>query len=246
MWSDISALPLSTLAVLWLGAFFGGFASGAAGFAFGIVGASIWLHAIDPLYTTVLIVTGGLAIQTGTIWPLRRLLEWRRPIPALIALIVGVPIGVWLLLHTDTRALKLAFGVFLAIYGIYALLAPRLPHVEAGTWADGVVGLLSGIMGGIGGLSGVAPAIWTQLRGWPKDVARAFYQPCIVVAHVATILTLGTVALDRKGLVLFALALPVLLLGAWAGWSVYGRLDENRFRQMFSVLLIVSGLILVL
>jgi len=102
------------------------------------------------------------------------------------------------------------------------------------------------MLGGIGGLSGVAPAIWTQLRGWPKDVARAFYQPCIVVAHVATILTLGTVALDRKGLVLFALALPVLLLGAWAGWSVYGRLDENRFRQMFSVLLIVSGLILVL
>jgi uncharacterized membrane protein YfcA len=44
---------------------------------------------------------------------------------------------------------------------------------------------------------------------------------------------------------LFALALPALLLGAWAGWSVYGRLDEHRFRQMFSVLLIVSGLVLV-
>ena len=53
-------------------------------------------------------------------------------------------------------------------------------------------------------------------------------------------------AFDRKGLVLFVLALPAVLLGAWAGWSVYGRLDENRFRQMFSVLLIVSGLILVL
>jgi uncharacterized membrane protein YfcA len=245
MWSEAASLPVSTLAVLWLGAFFGGFASGAAGFAFGIVGAAIWLHALDPLYTTVLIVTGGLAIQTGTIWPLRRRLDRRRLVPALIALIVGVPIGVWLLVHTDTGSLKFAFGVFLTLYGIYALLAPRLPHVEAGPWADAVVGFLSGIMGGIGGLSGVAPAIWTQLCGWPKDVARAFYQPCIVVAHVATILTLGTVALDGKGLVLFVLALPALLLGAWAGWSVYGRLDENRFRQMFSVLLIVSGLVLV-
>src|SRR6185437_1982940 len=103
-------------------------------------------------------------------------------------------------------------------------LAPRLPHVEAGTWADSVIGFVAGIMGGISGLSGVAPAIWSQVRGWPKDVGRAFYQPCIVVAHVTTLATLGTVALDRKGLILFVLALPVLALGGWVGWSVYGRL----------------------
>ena len=247
MWSEVFAsLSSTTLAVLWGGALLGGFASGAAGFAFGIVAASIWLHALEPLYTTILIVTGGLAMQTGTIWPLRRMLDRRRLIPTLIAVVAGVPIGVWLLVHTNTGALKMAFGIFLALYGVYALLAPRLPHVEIGVWADGLVGLISGVMGGIGGLSGVAPAIWTQLRGWPKDVGRAFYQPCIVVAHVATIVALGTVALDRKGLVLFALALPVLVLGGWAGWSVYGRLDERRFRQMFSVLLIVSGLALVL
>jgi hypothetical protein len=101
-------------------------------------------------------------------------------------------------------------------------------------------------MGGIGGFSGVAPAIWSQVRGWPKDVGRAFYQPCIVVAHIATIATLGAVALDRKGLVLFALALPVLVLGGWVGWTVYGRLDERRFRQMFAVLLIASGLVIIL
>lgn len=247
MWSDvIASLSWQTLAVLWLGAFFGGFASGAAGFAFGIVGASIWLHALDPLYTTVLIVTGGLAMQTGTIWPLRRQLEARRLVPALIAVLIGVPIGVWLLVHTNTGALKFAFGIFLTLYGIYALLAPRLPHLEAGTWADGVVGFISGVMGGIGGFSGVAPAIWAQVRGWPKDAGRAFYQPCIVVAHVATIITLGTVALDLKGLILFALALPLLVLGGWIGWSVYGRLDERRFRQMFAVLLIVSGLVIIL
>jgi uncharacterized membrane protein YfcA len=247
MWSEaVASLSGTTLAVLWLGAFFGGFASGAAGFAYGVVAAAIWLHDIEPLHTTFLVVTGGLAIQTGTIWPLRRRLERRRLVPALIAVVAGVPFGVWLLLHTDTGAMKFSFGIFLALYGLYSLLAPRLPHLEAGTWADGVVGLLSGLMGGIGGLSGIAPAIWTQLRGWPKDTARAFYQPCIVVAHIATIAVLGTVALDRRGLVLFVLALPVLVLGGWAGWSVYGRLDERRFRQMFAVLLIASGLVLVI
>lgn len=246
MWSEtFASLSGTTLAVLWAGAFFGGFASGAAGFAFGIASAAIWLHAIAPVQTTFLIVAGGLTIQAGTIWPLRSVLDLPRIWPFLLAGIVGVPIGVWLLVHIDVGALKPTLGVFLAVYGVYALIAPRLPRVEAGRGAEAVVGLIGGIMGGIGGYSGVAPAIWAQLRGWPKDMARAFYQPFIVVAHVTTLAVLGTVALDRRGLVLFVLALPALALGAWAGWSIYGRLDETRFRQMFSVLLIVSGLILV-
>lgn len=52
-------------------------------------------------------------------------------------------------------------------------------------------------------------------------------------------------ALDRKGLVLSALALPALVLGAWLGWTISGRLDERRFRQVFAALLMISGLLLV-
>lgn len=247
MWSDVFAsLTLPTLAVLWGGGLLGGIAAGAAGFAFGIAASAIWLHAIEPLHATFLIVTGGLAIQAGTIWPLRHSLNMPRLWPSLVAVIAGVPIGVWLLVRLDVHTLKIALGAFLVFYGLYALLAPRLPHIKAGRAADVGVALLSGIMGGLGGYSGVAPAIWSQLRGWPKDVARAFYQPLIVTAHVATITAIGAVALDRKGLVLFALALPALALGAWLGWRLYGHLDEKRFRQVFAALLIASGLMLVL
>lgn len=247
MWSEfLASLPLPTLLVLWTGGFLGGFASGAAGFAFGIVGSAIWLHVIEPVHATFLVAAGGLAIQAGTIWPLRHSLDRRRLGPLLIAGAIGVPIGVWLLVRTDAHSLKFAIGVFLAIYGTYALLAPRLPHVEAGRTADALIGLIGGILGGLGGYSGVLPAIWAQVRGWRKDESRSFYQPFIVMAHVITIALIGTVALDRRGLVLFVVALPALALGAWAGWNVYGRLDERRFRQMFAVLLIVSGLTLVL
>jgi uncharacterized membrane protein YfcA len=44
---------------------------------------------------------------------------------------------------------------------------------------------------------------------------------------------------------LFLLALPALMLGAFIGWRVYGRLDEIRFRQIFAVFLVASGLMLV-
>ena len=169
MWSDIFAsLSATTLVVLWVGGFLGGIASGAAGFAFGIAASAIWLHAIEPIHTAFLVVAGGLTIQSGTIWPLRHALDPRRLWPFLLAGVIGVPIGVWLLVRTDVGTLKVALGVFLAIYGVYALVAPRLPHVEAGRGADAAVGFIAGIMGGLGGYSGVLPAIWAQLRGWPK------------------------------------------------------------------------------
>jgi uncharacterized membrane protein YfcA len=107
------------------------------------------------------------------------------------------------------------------------------------------VGFIAGIMGGLGGYSGVLPAIWTQLRGWSKTEARAFYQPFIVAVHVATIAALGTVALDRKGLVLLGLALPPMALGTLVGWNLYGRLDEKRFRQALAIMLLLSGVLLI-
>ena len=246
MWSDVFAsLSLATLAALWGGALLGGIAAGAAGFAFGIAASAIWLHALEPLHATFLIVAGGLAIQAGTIWPLRHSLDLRRLWPALLAVVAGAPVGVWLLVRSDVHTLKIVLGAFLTIYGLYALLAPRLPQIAAGgRAADTGIALLAGVMGGLGGYSGVAPAIWSQLRGWPKDVARAFYQPLIVTAHIATIAAIGVVALDRQGLVLFVLALPALALGAWLGWTIYGRLDERRFRQVFAALLMLSGLVL--
>lgn len=240
-------LPLQTLVFVWAGAFAGGLASGAAGFAFGIVAAAVWLHVIDPLHTTMLVVSGGMLLQFGTIWPLRHAMEWNRLWPFLIPGAIGIPLGVALLVYIDASALKVALGVFLVIYGAYALLTPRLPVIAAGgRAADATVGFAGGILGGLGGLSGVLPAIWCQLRGWPRDTGRAVYQPFIVMAHVLTLALIGVVALDRRGLLLFAAMLPALVAGGLVGWTIYGKLDERRFRQALAVLLVASGVLLVL
>jgi len=63
---------------------------------------------------------------------------------------------------------------------------------------------------------------------------------------VLTMLSIGAVALDRMGAVLFLIAIPAVLLGSWVGWKIFGLLSELRFRQMLSVLLIGSGLMLIL
>jgi uncharacterized membrane protein YfcA len=248
MFSDpalAATLTLKTLSIVWLGGFVGGVASGAAGFAYGVVATAIWLHAISPLHATLLVVSGGLIIQSSLVFKMRRTLDWPRLAPFLIAGLIGIPVGVALVVKTDQGAIRLGVAVFLVVYGLYAMFAPRLPHMSGGgKAADAAVGFIGGLMGGLAGLSGLAPAIWTQLRGWPKDVARGVYQPFILVAHIVTLLLIGAVALDKVGVVLFLAAAPAIALGGWVGWMIYGKLSERRFQQMFAAMLVVSGLLL--
>lgn len=250
MFSDpalAAALSLKTLSIVWLGGFLGGMASGAAGFAYGIVATSIWLHAISPLHAAMLVVSGGLIIQSSLVYKMRRALDWPRLAPFLIAGLIGIPVGVALVVKGDAGTIRFCIAVLLVVYGLYALLTPRLPHISGGgKVADAAVGFLGGVLGGLGGFSGVLPAIWTQLRGWSKDVSRGIYQPFIVVAHITTLLLIGVVALDRVGIILFLLAVPATLVGGWVGWMIYGKLDEQRFQQVFAGLLVISGLLLLI
>ncbi len=238
-------ISLATLSVLWAGAFVGALVAGGAGFAFAVAASAIWLHAIDPLQTTALIVACGSLLHVTMVWPIRRSIDGPRLAPFLLGALVGVPLGVLVLTHVDAGPLKLALGIGLAAYGLYALLAPRLPQVSSGgRFANAGVGFAGGVLGGLGGYSGVLPTIWTQLRGWPKEMARGVYQPYILFAHLLTLLLVGFVGIEPRSWLLVALALPPLALGAWVGFQIYGRLDERRFKQMLSLLILGSGLLL--
>ncbi len=237
---------MTTFIIVWLGSFFGAVAAGGAGFAFALAAGAIWLHVIEPLQATALVVSCGLVLHLGLIWRLRDAIEWPRLWPFLAGALIGVPIGVFVVAKTDADLMRWTLGLFLAAYGIYALVLPQLPLVKrGGRLADAGVGVVGGMLGGIGGYSGVLPAVWTQLRGWPKDTARGVYQPFILVGHLATFLLVGFLVFDRKMLILLLVALSALPLGAGIGWMIYGRLDDRHFRQVMAAILLVSGLTLV-
>jgi uncharacterized membrane protein YfcA len=186
-------------------------------------------------------------LHLTTLWPLRRHIEFNRLWPFVVSGIVGVPIGVYLLAFTDAGVLKTALAIFLVIFGTYALLAPQLPVIAGGgRTADGAIGFIGGILGGIGGYSGILPTIWTQLRGWSKETARAVYQPYVIIIQGIALAGMFLVAFDRTSLILIVAILPPVLLGTWIGWQLYGRLNDRRFRQALAVLLIVSGVTLVI
>ena len=240
-------ISLDTLGILWLGALLGAITAGASGFAFALAATSIWLHRIDPVHSAVLATGCGVRLHLSTLWPQRKFIEPKRLAPFIAGGLLGVPVGVYLLAYTAPNVLKAALGIFLIAFGAFVLSRPHFHRVErAGRKADAAVGFIGGILGGIGGYSGVLPTIWTQLRGWPKQIARGVYQPYIIVIQTISLVGIVLVTRDTTALVLLIEALPPLLVGTWIGWRIYGRMDERRFRQALAILLMASGAVLVL
>jgi uncharacterized protein len=229
-----------------LATFLGGLTSGLAGFAMGLVVSGIWLHIITPVQTATLIIGYGLLTQGYGIWKLRRALSWRKVAPLIAGGAIGVPIGATLLTYVNPSYLRTGVGVLLVLYSAYGLARPAFRPVRPGVPADVGVGFLNGLLGGLTGLTGIIVTLWCQLRGWPKDVQRTVFQPVNLAA-----IAIGAVSLSIAGAVtaetmkLYLLGLPVLLVGLWTGFRLYGKLDEAAFRKLILLLLLASGLTLV-
>jgi uncharacterized protein len=234
------------LGLFLLAAFLGGLASGLAGFAMGFVVSGIWLHVITPVQTTALIVGYSLLTQGYGVWKLRRALSWWTVAPFVIGGTIGIPFGTMLLTYTDPAYLRGGVGVLLVIYSIYGLAKPAFKPRQVGAAADGSIGFVNGLLGGLTGLPGFIITIWCQMRGWTKDEQRAVFQPVILAAMVVIAISLSvTGAITKDTLQLYMLGLPVLLAGLWLGFKFYGKLDDATFRKVVLLLLLCSGLALI-
>ena len=234
-------LPIFVLAT-----FAGALVAGLSGFAFGLVVASIWLYILNPLQTATLIIAFGLIVQGYSVWKLRRALDWKKLWPFVAGAAFGVPVGVSILTWADPAHMRTGVGAFLVLYSLYALFRPTIPVKAGGAVADAGVGFLNGVLGGITGLAGILVTIWCGLRGWPKDVQRAVFQPVAVATFLMSALWIGAKgAITVDTIKLFLIGLPALFAGTWLGLRLFGRLNEAAFRKVVLVLVLASGAMLI-
>jgi uncharacterized membrane protein YfcA len=233
----------STLGVVVAGAALAGFVQGLSGFAFSMVAMSVWAWALAPQTAAPLAVFGALLGQVASLASVRSGFEFRKIAPLVVGGVVGVPIGVFILHNVDPLRFKLAIGAFLTVYGLYGLLTSA-PHAitSGGTGLDAFAGLIGGVLGGLAGMSGTVPAVWTQLRGWKRDLRRATMQVYNIAMHVTTLTVYSrTGTLDATTLKLFAVAAPAMLIPSFFGTRLYGRFSEKTFTRVVFILLLGSG-----
>jgi uncharacterized protein len=247
LWSEHMDGTTLEIPLFLFATFAGAFVAGLSGFAFGLVAASLWLYILSPLQTATLIVAFGLVVQGYSVWKLRHALDWRKLWPFVAGAAIGVPIGVTLLTWADPHSVRGGVGVLLVLYSLYAFFRPTLkPLTEGGALADAGVGFMNGILGGMTGLAGILVTIWSGLRGWPKDVQRAIFQPVAVTIFLMSGLWLGVKGtITNDTIKFFVMGLPCVFAGTWLGLRLFGRIDEATFRKIVLGLLFISGSVLI-
>jgi uncharacterized protein len=235
-------IGILSLAIFVAATFLAAFVTGISGFAFGLIAAGIWLHVISPVQTAALIVAFGLLAQGTSVWKLRHALNWSRLWPFLLGGALGVPVGVGILEWVNPRHLREGVGAVLVLYSLYSLARPNLPLPATNSVIDAIIGFLNGVLGGATGLAGIIVAVWCGLLAWPKDQQRAVFQPVAVAVFLMSAGWLGAEGAASWDVAqLFVIGLPALACGLWLGLRLYGRLDEQAFRKLILVLLLVSG-----
>jgi hypothetical protein len=243
LWSEHMDGMTLELPLFLFATFAGAFIAGLSGFAFGLVAASLWLYILAPSQSAALIIAFGLLVQGYSVWKLRRALDWRKLWPFVAGAALGVPAGVTLLAWSDPRNVRIAVGVLLVVYSLYAFFRPPLKlATTGGHTGDAIVGFFNGVLGGLTGLAGILVTIWCGLRGWPKDEQRAIFQPVAVAIFLMSAVWLGAKGtVTAETIKFFAIGLPFLFAGTWLGLRLFGRIDESMFRKIVLALLFVSG-----
>src|ERR1700759_2462422 len=255
-WMSIQAPPTSSwgsdtmdglvFTLFALAAFAGGFVSGFSGFAMGLVVSGVWLHVLTPIQTATLIAGYGLLTQGYGIYNLRRVLDVGKTWPLALGTVIGFPVGVAILAWINPAYVRFGVGVLLVVYTIYSLTRPVFAPIKIAAGADIAIGFSNGLLGGLTGLGGVISTISCQLRGWPRDVQRAVFQPVLFVAFVVITIS-QAVAGSTTGdtLALYGLGVPFMVAGLWSGFKLFGKINDETFRKSVLILLLFAGLSLI-
>lgn len=237
---------MDAIYIVALGAAAAGFVQGLSGFAFGMVSMSFWAWVIDPRLAAVLAVFGSLTGQLVAAFTVRRGFSLSLLWPFVLGGLAGIPVGVALLPRLDMEGFKLVLGTLLVLWCPAMLMARNLPRItRGGRAADAGVGLVGGVMGGLGGFTGVVPTLWCTLRGYDKDTQRTVIQNfnlSMLAVTMGTYLAGGIVTRDM--LPYFAVVAPAMLVPSLLGARLYTGISEAAFRRVVLGLLTASGVAL--
>ena len=235
-----------TILVLVLGAAVGGFINGLAGTGTALFALGFYLVVLDPITAVAIVALMSVLVGMQGLWIVRAEIFARPGRLARFVLpgLLGVPIGLSLLKIIDAGTLRVAIAAFLIIYGGYFGFRAALPSFSGRTpWIDSLVGFAGGVLGGAAAISGAIPSMWLSIRPWPKSETRAVLQPFNVVILSTTIFLLFLKgAYDRTALHAFLVTLPVGVIGAQIGITVFHSLSDTGFRRLLIILTLLIGL----
>ncbi len=236
---------IGTLALLWLGVsvLLASVVRAMTGWAFSIIAVPMLSLVFPPGQAVVLNILLALAATVKNVPAMRGQISGRIFLPLLFTGLVGTPAGYWLHTMVGDTGLRLGMGLLvLALSAAMFLIAPR-PHALT-LPALALAGLASGVLGGAVGIAGPPVVLLFMLTATDMGQARATLAlGLLTVCLLAACAYLVGGHITGPVLLLFALALPVVLLGDTLGNRLFARYGGHGVRRVSVALTCGVGLL---
>ncbi len=218
---------------------------GLSGFGSGLIAIPL-LAFMFPLSFIVPVL--GLLSYSGTVMQsiqLRKQVVWADLWPIIPFSFLGIAIAVWLLVNIDANYLTTALGLFVLLYSVYSLCSVSI-HAGSRIWAL-PAGLGGGAVGALFGTGGPFYVLYLKMRQLDKRHFRATIAMIFLLDGGARISGYAMHGLyTPQVLILVLMLFPVLIAGMVVGHHLHIKIDQQRFNQVISVLLLLSGVMLII
>lgn len=217
------------------------FIRGIAGFGSGLIAVPLLALVLPFSLVVPLMILLDYLASLSEGMSNRQDVRWKEILPLIPFSLIGVVIAMLFLTQTDALLLIKALGVFIILYGLFALSGFRPKAGAARGWGV-LAGLSGGIIGTLFGTGGPFYVSYLDARDLGKAAFRATLATIFLMDGAWRLVAYAVAGRFTSGfLILVAVALPILALFMYLGSHVHTKLTDAQFQRGISVLLIVSG-----
>lgn len=158
--------------------------------------------------------------------------EWRSVVPMSLAAVVTIPLGSFILVHTDAAVMQRSISILVLVCVIVLATGWRYKG-EYTSRQSAATGFASGLIGGATSLGGL-PVILYYLSGKNSTaVTRASIVVFLVVSTLVSLVTYFSHGIVSSAVVLRASWLaPFFVISIWLGGHMFGKVSEFIFRAV--------------
>lgn len=235
---DTAQLPL-ILAILALA----GLVRGFSGFGAGLIAMPVLSALIGPQPAVAMMAITDFVLTLPLLPPAFRRCDWPTVLPAALMALITVPLGAAILTHADPVPLR--WGISVVVLLMLALLMSGWRyHGRPKPGVSAAIGSISGLFGGVAGISG--PPIVTYWLSGPagKTMIRANLIAFFTFTATSALCSYAIAGLFTPDVLMLSLvAAPVYALGVWAGSRAHKSASEVQFRALAFGLIALAALI---
>lgn len=174
----------------------------------------------------------------------RRVVQWKEILSLLPFSLVGIVTAVVMFKTVDSTTLSTVLAVFIIAYALFSLTERQGIKKASRYWAVPWGGL-GGAVNAMFGTGGPFYVIYLKLRALEKSELRATIAMILLLDGIGRLVGYSAAGMFTAPVILLVCAaIPLGGLALYAGGNLQVNLKPSLFRQLISLLLLVSGAVL--